>query len=549
MKETVELQANAQEYVGFLQSALKNSEVEIRVRCQKEEDVDFTLTYVIRSSPCAKEFFVDRSRFNIVTNLLSEYFNNGESVADGYTYKQFYYYKSKEFKYNCKTLNGADEALEETSVHPMIFKDLSKKVNLNSTIRKTKRSVYPGLNGETIDGGAKKSLTSWHPAQQLPVDAAYLLIVRVQTLSQEKDLTAKPKIEVEAQWRGPHGFLSAIDYPLLSFYEFMIWFYLILAVIWFVVCCRHYKDLLRIQYCIGVVIVIGLLEKTLFYAEYSNMNAYGQSKEGLIEAAELMSCFKRTVAHVLVIIVSVGYGVVKPRLGSTMNQVVLTGGAYFILCSIEGLTRVSMRTTESMKEKQVAKVPLAFLEVAIAWWVFSSLVNTMRALRVRRNEVKLSLYRQFTNVLALAMGFAVIFMLWSLYIHIVQHCMEDWKELWVDTAFWHVFFCVILVMIMVLWRPSQNNQRYAFTPLLDNSEDENDDADDDVLFTNTQNGLFEEVKMRNVKDNKSDENKKKSNVADELDWIEKNIPTSLAEALIDDDEEREKRELEASKML
>ena len=41
-----------------------------------------------------------------------------------------------------------------------------------------------------------------------------------------------------------------------------------------------------------------------------------------------------------------------------------------------------------MKEKQVAKVPLAFLEVLIAWWIFSSLVNTMRALRVRRNEVR-----------------------------------------------------------------------------------------------------------------------------------------------------------------
>ena len=42
---------------------------------------------------------------------------------------------------------------------------------------------------------------------------------------------------------------------------------------------------------------------------------------GLIEVAELVSCLKRTVAHVLVIVVSVGYGVVKPRLGSTLNQV------------------------------------------------------------------------------------------------------------------------------------------------------------------------------------------------------------------------------------
>lgn len=29
---------------------------------------------------------------------------------------------------------------------------------------------------------------------------------------------------------------------------------------------------------------------------------------------------------------------------------------------------------------------------------------------------------------------------------------------------------------MILWRPTNNNQRYAFTPLLDNPEDEDDDG-------------------------------------------------------------------------
>ena len=32
---------------------------------------------------------------------------------------------------------------------------------------------------------------------------------------------------------------------------------------------------------------------------------------------------------------------------------------------------------------------------------------------------------------------------------------------------------------MFLFRPSNNNQRYAFVPLLDQSDNENDDMDDD----------------------------------------------------------------------
>lgn len=50
---------------------------------------------------------------------------------------------------------------------------------------------------------------------------------------------------------------------------------------------------------------------------------------------------------------------------------------------------------------------------------------------------------------------------------------------------------------MILWRPSRNNQRYAFTPLLDNSEDENEDEDDEI-FNSSQAGVYEMIKQRST---------------------------------------------------
>ena len=47
------------------------------------------------------------------------------------------------------------------------------------------------------------------------------------------------------------------------------------------------------------------------------------------------------------------------------------------------------------------------------------------------------------------------------------HLISDWRDLWVDEAFWHLLFSILLLCIMILWTPSKNNQRYAFTPLLD----------------------------------------------------------------------------------
>lgn len=130
--------------------------------------------------------------------------------------------------------------------------------------------------------------------------------------------------------------------------------------------------------------------------------------------------------------------------------------------------------------------------------MFSALIQTTRTLRLRRNLVKLALYRHFTNTLVFSVFASVIFMLWSIKFHKMEECLTgkmnhysastpnfisnrislkftpgiiflptDWRNLWLDEAFWHLLFSTILVSIMFLWRPSQNNQRYAFTPLLD----------------------------------------------------------------------------------
>ena len=60
---------------------------------------------------------------------------------------------------------------------------------------------------------------------------------------------------------------------------------------------------------------------------------------------------------------------------------------------------------------------------SICWWVFSALVQTTRTLRLRRNLVKLALYRHFTNTLIFCVLSSVLFMLWSIKYHHLDECM------------------------------------------------------------------------------------------------------------------------------
>ncbi|VDK55949.1 unnamed protein product [Anisakis simplex] len=484
----LELKPETVEYVGFPQSALNGTEVEIRLNCMESADLQFDVQFVIRSSPCDKEFF-DVNRQGQVKDLLNFYFDQEYEIPAGYDYQKILFYKSPPQRFSCKDAQGTMIFDQPLPLKPLEVHNVSThgmKVNQTEAahnLRLAKRE-YAGLNGDSLDGGAKRSLSSWHPVQKLPLDGIYFLVLKF-TVVKYPPVDSSNKndkshmITMDVQWRGPYGYLSAIDYPLLRFYSLMCVFYMVLALVWLSVCLRHWKDILRIQFWIGAVITVGMIEKAMFYSEYETMNENGTSVDGFIEAAELVSCLKRTMSRVLIIIVSVGYGVVKPRLGSTLNQVAGVGFIYFIFCAIEGLARVSKSHAEAVKQKQLAALPLIILEVVIFWWIFTSLISTMRVLRLRRNEIKLSVYRHFTNTLCFAVMVSAVFMIWTIYMHNLQHCLVDWKEYWIDTAFWHVLFCSILVVIMVLWRPSQNNQRYAFTPLLDDSEDENDE---DELF-------------------------------------------------------------------
>lgn len=60
-------------------------------------------------------------------------------------------------------------------------------------------------------------------------------------------------------------------------------------------------------------------------------------------------------------------------------------------------------------------------------------------------------------------------------VHHYVKCLKVWKDMWIEDAFWHILFSALLLVIMILWRPTNNNQRYAFVPLLDMGDDEEEE--------------------------------------------------------------------------
>ncbi|XP_052579348.1 transmembrane protein 87B isoform X1 [Peromyscus californicus insignis] len=404
--------------------------------------------------------------------------------------------------------------------------------------------AFPSLNNKELTGS--RNVSSQEGATDVVArtqkDGFHIFIVSIKT----EKTDAVWDLNVSLSMVGPHGYISASDWPLMIFYMVMCIVYILYGVLWLMWSACYWKDILRIQFWIAAVIFLGMLEKAVFYSEYQNISSTGLSTQGLLIFAELISAVKRTLARLLVIIVSLGYGIVKPRLGTVMHRVIGLGLLYLVFAAVEGAMRVLGANDSDLV--LLASLPLSLLDSGLCWWIFISLAQTMKTLRLRKNTVKFSLYRHFTNTLIFAVLASIVFMVWTTKTFRIAKCQSDWMELWVDDAFWSFLFSLILIVIMFLWRPSANNQRYAFMPLIDDSDDEVEE------FMVTSENLTEGIKLRASKTVSNGTAKPTSDNFDEdLKWVEENIPSSFTDValpvLVDSDEEIMTRSEIAEKMF
>ncbi|KAI4896636.1 hypothetical protein NFI96_029889 [Prochilodus magdalenae] len=562
-------------YLYFPKTMFNNSQVKLKwVREECLTPVNLSISWYLRSSRCYDEVFAQdeqNTKKYFDSNLVFRKGGNGFYVSHHYGVKEC----PQAMTSNYLGLSKLDKPLVLTYAEAPVT---------SGTLGRRRRDIELSghaakESGKDVDSKNKvsKMVKDETPTHNMVAktweDSPYMFIVHVVQKSPGQPI--RWEIELEVSMEGPYQYISASEWPLMIFYMVMCIIYVVLGVLWLALSACYWRDLLRIQFWIGGVIFLGMLEKAVYYAEFQSIRYDGLSVQGAVVFAEVLSAVKRTLARVLVIIASLGYGIVKPRLGALLHRVVGVGLLYLSFSIVEGVLRVTseqggssrllcdivLAVTDSCivwwisfnisaEDDLVllAAIPLAVLDSTLCWWIsciaLCLLAQTMKLLRLRRNVVKLSLYRHFTNTLIFAVIASVIFIIWTTKTFKLSKCQSDWRELWIDDAFWRFLFSTILLVIMFLWRPSANNQRYAFSPLVDEVSDEEE-------AEQLMNEAFEGVKMRGIK-SEVNGSAKASRVDEDLKWVEENIPSSIADValppLLDSDEETMTTKFEMSKM-
>lgn len=512
-KWTFEINQDIQ-YVGVSKSMFAGTNITFKIQNCRSESTSLSISWKLRHSPCWQEY-LGLENIETGTGQLHGYYMNPHAIPEWLNYSAADYVASQESIAAC---DGSTISM------PPVLQSMEKK-------------------------HTKQATSVEQPQYVIPKEGVYLFVITIKPkspLGGNHSYTAQILIDMKSDF----GYLSVIDWPLLPFYGTMCGLYTVMGVLWLVVSLCRLKDILRIQMWIGAVLFLGMLEMAVYLAEYESLNKTGELTAAAHYSAELLSCAKRSLARILVLIASMGFGIVKPRLGAMLQRIVGVGVVYMVLSAVETYLILVQPKNDRSRNIYAASFLLALLDAAICFWIFLSLVQTTRTLRLRRNTVKLSLYNHFTHTLIFAVASSLIFMLWSIYYHRMDTCLKDWKELWLDEAFWKLLFSLLLLVIMILWRPTNNNQRYAFTPLLDSG----DETEEDDVMVNENLGMKMRVNRAsraNTPSPRTSRDGPSGSIEDDLKWVEENIPSSMVESglpLLDSEEEIMTTRFELSKM-
>ncbi|KAI0244792.1 hypothetical protein L0F63_002453 [Massospora cicadina] len=272
------------------------------------------------------------------------------------------------------------------------------------------------------------------------------------------------------EWINPYGKLPAADHPKLTFYGTMSLIYLVIGGIWSVGCFRYWKDILPIQMYISGVLLFLILEMAANYGYLDNFNQTGHKSYLLFTLVVLLDAARNSLCFFILLLVSLGYSVVRPSLGSTMWRCQLLTLVHFVCGCIYSAGALLTDPDRAGLAVFLFILPLSLTMTTFYVWIMQSMATTIEQLEQRQQQVKLQMYRHLRYAIigsiALLLAYFVVN---GLFFHKAddrEFINSQWQTRWFLIDGWlSVLFFTIFAAIMWLWRPTANNQKYGLQEL------------------------------------------------------------------------------------
>eukprot|EP00560_Eucampia_antarctica_P008375 CAMPEP_0197825104 /NCGR_PEP_ID=MMETSP1437-20131217/2240_1 /TAXON_ID=49252 ORGANISM="Eucampia antarctica, Strain CCMP1452" /NCGR_SAMPLE_ID=MMETSP1437 /ASSEMBLY_ACC=CAM_ASM_001096 /LENGTH=483 /DNA_ID=CAMNT_0043424969 /DNA_START=269 /DNA_END=1720 /DNA_ORIENTATION=+ len=315
------------------------------------------------------------------------------------------------------------------------------------------------------------------------------------------------KMEGPYVWKSNHGFLPGERFEEWNFMIAILVIYICLF-LWYGMSMKKYSDSsIELQMWIIFTVGVGLAEVFFRVGDYWVWNEDGTRLWFSHYSGMMLGVCKRALSRCLIIMVSLGWGVVRDTLGDHKRIIIIVGIAYTIASIVFEISDVIRNEELKQAKKDPATRLVDFIkfmifvveliDVFIYFWVFDALSNTIKYLENMSQHMKLRRYLKLRFILSFSVLFSVVWVIFGIVDSLVETAIFDYEQKWVVQGAWEVNYLAILISVAILWRPHPDSKNYAY--VMELSSEDNDiemetsiEMIEDNITSSEENGLADE---------------------------------------------------------
>lgn len=207
--------------------------------------------------------------------------------------------------------------------------------------------------------------------------------------------------------------------------------------------------------------------------DYQNRNGLNVGAKALMVIVAVLNAGRNAFSFFLLLIVCMGYGVVKPSLGRTMVYVRILAITHFVFAVIYAVASLSITPDSAGPLVLLIVLPLAGTLTAFYVWTLNSLNATMKDLVDRKQKVKAMMYKKLwwciLGSIMVIFGFFFINSIVFAGRSEASFVPDHWKTRWFVLDGWlNLVYLFDIGFVAYLWRPTANNRRFAMSDEVSN---------------------------------------------------------------------------------
>jgi hypothetical protein len=286
-------------------------------------------------------------------------------------------------------------------------------------------------------------------------------------------------------WKSKGGFLPGDLFSEFHFFTFLTIAYVGLL-FWYAKSMTANKDsVIGIQKWILGTIVLAAIELFFRTTDYMVWNLDGVRPDFAMYSWITFRVLKGAISRCLLVMVSLGWGVIRDTLGDVMKKIILLGVVYSALSFGKEVAAIifveEFQILSNEVEKEIYDIFAIFTylvaacDVTFIIWIFDGMNSTMEYLENMNQSMKLKRFLRLRLILILSVFFVVVAAVFTIVDATMDTTLLSEGQEWLTRGAFELNYILVLLSIALLWKPDPRAKEFAYVMELPSiADDEND---------------------------------------------------------------------------